>query len=104
MQEDWNRPFNEKDRAQNLEHLSEVADARLGVAEHLGWIIALLLATVIHMKYDIWFFTIPAFIATYIFVIVGFKRDATKAEKAYFQAAKLGDYAVFDNSSDSVKN
>lgn len=75
-----------------LERLSAIADARLGVAEELGWVIALLLAVVVHQRFDSWLWSIAAFIGSYVLVVMVFRKESDRAEDEYYRAAGLGKY------------
>jgi hypothetical protein len=76
-----------------LQHRSEVADARLGVAEDLGWAIAAFGGIAAYLKWDSWLLSIAIAIAFYILAIFKYRKDAAKAEDAYYRVAKLGKYA-----------
>lgn len=76
----------------DLQHQSEIADARLEVAEQLWWPIAILAAAVVYLKWDNWFLIVAAIVAVYFLVTHQYRRAADKAEDEYFRAAKLGKY------------
>ena len=76
-----------------FEHRSQIADAKLGVAEDLGWLVAILFAVVVHQKWESWLFTIMAAIVSYISAIYKYRKDSLKAEDEYYQIANLGKYA-----------
>jgi|RifCSPlowO2_12_1023861.scaffolds.fasta_scaffold81255_3 uncharacterized membrane protein len=75
-----------------LQHESELADARLGVAEELWWPMAIVTATGAHLKWDNWFLTIALVVAVYFLVTYRYRRAADKAEDEYFRVARLGKY------------
>lgn len=50
-----------------LKHQSEIADARLEVAEQLWWPIAILAAAVVYLKWSNWFLIVAAVVAVYFF-------------------------------------
>lgn len=77
---------------EELQHQSELADARLGVAEDLWWPIAILAAVTVNLSWDNWFLTVAAFIATYFLVVLKYRRASDKAEDEYYQVAHLGKY------------
>lgn len=77
----------------DLQHHSELADARLGVAEELWWPLAMVAAAAAHLKWDNWFLTIAVVVAVYFFVTYRYRRAADKAEDEYFRDARLGKYA-----------
>ena len=72
---------------------SDLADARLGVAEELWWPMAILAAIAIHMQWDNWLLTAASVIAVYFLVTHRYRRAADKAEDEYFRVAHLGKYA-----------
>lgn len=78
---------------QELQHLSEIADARLDVAEELGWVVGVLAAFVVQMKWDTWVGAIVTVLVVYLIVTLPYRRRAAKAEDAYFKAAHLGKYS-----------
>lgn len=49
-----------------LQHQSELADAELGVAEELGWAIAVLSGLAAHFKWESWLLTLPIIIGSYV--------------------------------------
>lgn len=82
------------DEVERLERLSAIADARLGVAEELGWFIASLLAVIVYLKMDSsWLAALVAFVGSYYVATYGYRRNAAKAEDAYFRAGDLGKYS-----------
>jgi hypothetical protein len=76
----------------NLEHASQLADARLGVAEELGWLTATLAATTAHLYWGSWPLSLSVFAATYYGVTFRYRRLSQRAEDAYNRAAGLGKY------------
>ena len=82
-----------------LEHLSNVADAQLGVAEELAWPLAILSGVAAHLRWDSWFISIPVVIGAYVLTVYRYRRRAAAAEDRYFRAAGLGKYAA-QRSSD----
>ncbi len=78
--------------ARELEHLSQVADAKLGVAEELGWAVAILAAAVVHLKWESWLLTICSAIGSYVLAVYRYRKRAADAEDNYFRAAGLGKY------------
>jgi hypothetical protein len=77
----------------DLQRQSEVADAELGVAEELGWPLAILAGLVIYLKWDSWLVGVAIAIGAYVLAIYRYRRRAAKAEDRYFRAAGLGKYA-----------
>ena len=84
-----------------LQHQSELADAELGVAEELGWAVAVLSGLAAHFKWDSWLLTLPITIGSYVLATYRYRRKAAKAEDDYYQAAGLGIYALKRGSDDS---
>ena len=80
--------------AQELEKLSQIADAELGVAEELGWAIAILAASAVHLKWESWLLTIAAAIGSYILAVYRYRKGAAVAEDNYYRSAGLGKYVV----------
>lgn len=74
----------------DLERRSELADAKLGVAEDLAWAVAVLAAIATHLKWESWLFTVPVAIAAYFIATFSYRREASKAENEYFRSAGLG--------------
>lgn len=75
-----------------LEHLSQMADAELGVAEDLGWVIAILCATLFQFKWESWILSMTAGAIAYVVAIYRYRKRAEIAEDNYFKAAGLGKY------------
>jgi len=83
-----------------LQHDSELADARLGVAEELGWAVAFLAGLIVYLKWDTWMGGIAGGVAAYWLATFQYRRAAAKAEDAYFRQAGLGRYAGRRSESD----
>lgn len=64
----------------DLEKRAEIAYAKLGVAEDLGWIIAILASCVVHMYWDNWLLTIASFIAAYTLAIYQYRKEEKAAD------------------------
>ena len=77
----------------DLQHRSEIADARLGVAEELCWFVLILVVAVVQLKWDTWMGGIAAGAFSYYFFTLSYRRAAAKAEDEYFKAAHLGKYS-----------
>jgi len=75
----------------DLEHVSNLADARLGVAEELGWYAAVATAVALGLKWE-WWVGVVALFPVYYFITLRFRTAAAKAEDAYFRDAKIGRY------------
>ena len=78
----------------DLHQTSKLADARLSVAEDLGWPLAALAATSVYLKWESWVLALGVAVAGYVLTTMKFRRDAAKAEDEYFRIAGLGKYAV----------
>ena len=75
-----------------LEQDSRVADAELGVAEELGWGIAVLAGLACGLHTHNWVLSLPFGAAAYWLVTLRYRRRAAAIEDRYFRAAKLGKY------------
>jgi steroid 5-alpha reductase family enzyme len=75
-----------------LQQLSELADARLGVAEDFSWPIAALSFLVVFFRWDNWLLGVLAGVAGLALSIFWYRREANRAEDAYFRQAKIGKY------------
>ena len=82
------------DKVEELQHESELADARLGVAEELGWAIAFLAGLVVYLKWDTWMGGIATGVGAYWLATFQYRRAAAKSEDEYFREAKLGKYVA----------
>ena len=74
-----------------LEMVSKMADARLGVAERFSWYIAGLLALVAHLRWDSWLLTAGAGVIGFFLSVHNFRKDSRLAKNAYAKASKTGD-------------
>jgi len=81
----------------DLQQLSELADARLSVAENLGWPLAALAATSVYLKWESWLLALCVAVVSYMLTTMKYRRDAAKAEDEYFRIAGLGKYAAQEN-------
>jgi hypothetical protein len=77
----------------DLERASELADAQLGVAEELGWPIALLAGTLAYTSWSSWLAAGGIGAAAYALAVFRYRRRSDRAEDAYYRAAGLGKYA-----------
>ena len=75
-----------------LQAASELADAKLGVAEELGWPLALLVATSAHLAWSSWLLAVPLAGAGYYLATYKYRRESARAEDQYYKAAGLGKY------------
>ena len=85
----------------DLKNASDLADAKLQVAEELGWPIALLLGATSHLYLSNWLLTIPAAVAGYLFATYKYRRESAVAEDQYYRAAGLGKYVGNRRKSDA---
>ena len=84
-----------------LKHHSDVADAELGVAEELGWPLAILAGLVVYLKWDSLILAVPIALGAYILTIYRYRRRAAQAEDEYFRSAGLGKYAGNRSGNDA---
>ena len=84
-----------------LERLSQVADAQLGVAEELGWSADGFAALAAHLKWESWLVTVPVAVVVYLLAIYRYRKRAATAEDNYFRVAGLGKYAGKQVSGDA---
>ena len=84
-----------------LDHLSKVADAELGVAEELAWPLAILAGLVAHFYWDNWLLSVPVAIGAYVLAIYRYRRRSAAAEDRCLRAAGLGKYASRGSAADS---
>lgn len=80
-----------------LQQLSELADARLSVAENLGWPLAALAATSVYLKWESWLLALCVAVVGYVLTTMKYRRDAATAEDEYFRIAGLGKYTAQEN-------
>lgn len=83
-----------------LQRVSELADARLDVAEEFGWAVGAFAALAAHLKWESWLVTLPVAVGTYALAIYRYRKRAAMAEDNYCRAAGLGKYAGNHGSSD----
>lgn len=76
----------------HLEIDSKLADARLDVAEELGWPVAVLAGVAVYLFLGNWWLPVLAVPITYFGVTYRYRRNAELAEDKYFRAAGLGKY------------
>ena len=85
----------------DLQRRSEIADARLEVAESFGGLIALLVALLVHAKWGGWIAALLAAVASYYLVTFEYRKRAATAEDEYHRVAGLGKYADRPNADAS---
>lgn len=76
----------------DLERASEIADAKLSVAEEFGWPLAMISSVSAFMKWDSWLIAALVGVAVYVLSIHRYRRASDRAEDEYFKAAGLGKY------------
>jgi hypothetical protein len=77
----------------DMQQLSELADARLSVAEDLGWPLAALAATSVYLEWESWLVALGVAVVSYVLATMKYRRDAAKAEDEYFRIVGRGKYA-----------
>lgn len=80
------------DKIQELRLASEIADARLGVAEEFRWVVASLSAALAYVTLHHWAWAVLAYVAGFSFSAYSLRKASDKAEDTYFKAAGLGKY------------
>ncbi|WP_137893079.1 hypothetical protein [Ramlibacter sp. 2FC] len=89
------------DDISELEKRSEIEFHKLGVAEELGWIIASLVAVIMYMKWESWWLTIGALLASYFFVTLPYRRNNDSAREAVLKASGANKYPnAYDRRDD----
>jgi hypothetical protein len=73
-----------------LERASELADARLGVAEEFAWPVACLSAALAYVILRHWVWAVIAFGGGFVLSVYSLRKAANKAEDTYFRAARVG--------------
>lgn len=77
-----------------LEQKSEIESKKLGVAEDLGWIIGLLSAVLVHMKWGGWLYPAIALFAIFYVVTYPYRKRDDEARDSYHRAAGIAKYRV----------
>jgi arginine exporter protein ArgO len=77
-----------------IEHRSELADAKLGVAEDLGWVAAGFAAVAIYLILDSWMAGIITFVGVYFLATFRYRKEVRAATDAYEKATGTGKYRV----------
>lgn len=78
----------------DLQHKSEIADARLGVAEEMAWPLALMGGTAAYLALSSWLLSAGVAIAVYVVACFRYRREADRAEDAYHRVARIGKYSA----------
>lgn len=87
-----------------LEHASNLADARLGVAEQFSYPLAFFVALAAYLKWESWLLSVPTFALVFWLSIQSYRKASDEAEDAYYKAAKLGNYSKAMRPEDSSPN
>ena len=94
----------ELDPVLQLNIKSQLADAKLGVAEHLSWPLAGFAATTIYMAFESWLLGVGVFAGLYFLATLKYRRDSAASEDEYYRAAGLGKYYVAKQASDGAES
>jgi 4-hydroxybenzoate polyprenyltransferase len=81
---------------------SMLADAKLSVAERLGWSCALVGLPSLVALSGSWWISIIAAVVIYIVATYQYKKDASVAEDAYHRHAGLGKYFVNSGATEKI--
>ena len=87
---------------EQLEKQCDIASARMGMAEDLGWPIAILAGLIVQMRFDSWLFGIVVGVAVYVLVTHWYKKAYAAANDAYAKATNAGKYMKAPTSNDAV--
>ena len=82
--------IDELDITTQLSIKSQLADAKLGVAEQLSWPLAVFAAVAAHLAFGSWLLTIALLGGTYYLATLKFRKESAAAEDDYNKAAGLG--------------
>ena len=77
---------------EGLERASEIADARLGVAENFALPVATLLACVVYLTWHSWIFAVGAWALGFFLSTYQLRKASNAAEDAHMKATKTGRY------------
>jgi hypothetical protein len=75
-----------------LEKASEIADARLGVAENFAWPVSILCAGLVLLKWDSWLLAVGGWGIGFFLSLYQYRKESNVAEDAYMKASKTGRY------------
>jgi len=79
-----------EDDLRAVEHRMELADAKLGVAEDLGWVAAGFAAVAMYLLLESWLAAIGAFVVIYLIATYRYRREKKAATDAYKRATGAG--------------
>jgi hypothetical protein len=83
-----------------LEKASEIADARLGVAEDFSWYVSILLACLVLQQWDSWLLAVVSWVIGYFVCVYQYRKKSDVAEDAYMKASKTGRYCEEPKKTD----
>jgi len=78
------------DELKAIKHRSELADAKLGVAQDVGWVAAGFAAVAIYLLLDSWLAGIGAFVGIYMAATFRYRKEVRAATDAYEKATGTG--------------
>ena len=93
----------ELDPVLQLNIRSQLADAKLGVAENLSWPLAGFAATTTYLAFESWLLGAGVFACLYILATLKYRRDSAASEDEYHRAAGLGRYYVAKQANDGAE-
>ncbi len=82
----------EENDLEAIHHRMELADAKLGVAEDLGWVTAGFGAVAMYLLLESWLAAIGASALIYVVAIYKYRKDEKAATDAYERATGTGNY------------
>lgn len=83
----------EQQSEQQLERAHEIAWAKLGVAEDIGWIAACFAAIAAYLAWSSWIVVIVVLGGGFYAITVRYRSESQRATETYYRAAKLGAYS-----------
>ena len=87
----------EDEKVGELEHRADVEHGKLEVAEEFGWLVGILAAVIVYLKFGSWWLAALAVIGAYFLTTYPYRRRDRAAEDTYHRAAGLGKYYVSPN-------
>ncbi len=84
--------LDELDPVTQLNIKSQLADARLGVAETLGWPLSGFASLATHLAFGSWLVTLGVLLGMYYLATIKYRKESSVLEDRYYQAAGLGKY------------
>lgn len=83
----------EQQLEQELERAHEIAWAKLGVAEDVGWIAACFAAIAAYLAWSSWIVGIVVLGGGFYAITLSYRSELERAKETYYRAAKLGEYS-----------